>query len=202
MSNGEPSPPRRWSRVVVAAEWAFELHGEQRRKQADVPYVGHLLGVASIVIDDGGDDDQVIAGLLHDGPEDQGGRKVLTEISRRFGPLVAAIVDACTDTYETPKPPWRARKEAWLARLASVPEEALRVICADKLHNARAIVSALHSHGVASLDHFNGGREGTLWYYRAAADALAARTPGPLTDELCRAVDAMERAARKAEPAG
>jgi (p)ppGpp synthase/HD superfamily hydrolase len=189
------SPPRRSSRVVAAVEFAYELHADQRRKQADVPYTGHLLGVASIVIDGGGDDDQVIAALLHDAPEDQGGRRVLTEIGRRFGPRVVAIVDACTDTYDSPKPPWRPRKEAWLARLASVPDEALLVILADKLHNARAVVLALRTDGVTSLDAFRGGREGTIWYYRAAAEVLASRAPGPLVDELCRTVDEMERLA-------
>jgi (p)ppGpp synthase/HD superfamily hydrolase len=188
-------PPRRWSRVVAAIEFAFELHGQQRRKQADVPYVGHLLGAAAIVIDDGGDDDQVIAALLHDAPEDQGGRRVLTEIGRRFGPRVVMIVDACTDTYASPKPPWRARKEAWVARLPTLPDDAVRVVFADKLHNARSVVTALRVSGVESLDAFHGGRAGTLWYYRAVANALATRAPGLLADELLRTVDEMERLA-------
>ncbi len=181
--------------MVAAVELAFELHGDQRRKQADVPYVGHLLATAAIVIDDGGDDDQVIAALLHDAPEDQGGRRVLTEIGRRFGPRVAAIVDACTDTFESPKPPWRARKEAWVARIPTMPEDALRVVLADKLHNARSIVATLRTSGIGSLDVFRGGRDGTLWYYRAVADALAARTPGPLAEELRETVGEMERLA-------
>jgi (p)ppGpp synthase/HD superfamily hydrolase len=190
----ETAPPRRWSRTLSAVELAFEWHADQRRK-ADVPYVGHLLGVASIVIDDGGDEDQVVAALLHDAPEDQGGRPVLTEIARRFGPRVAAIVDAATDTYDDPKPPWRPRKEAFVARVATVPAAALRVILADKLHNARAVVSSLHEEGVSTLDRFNGGREGTVWYYGAVADALARRAPGPLADELLRTVAEMERLA-------
>src|SRR5690242_11256078 len=154
-------------RVLAAVELAFALHGDQRRKLTGVPYVGHLLGVASIVIDDGGDEDQVVAALLHDAAEDQGGRRVLTEIRRRFGPRVAAIVDACTDTYETPKPPWRPRKEAWLARLPDQPPEVWRVALADKLHNARATLAEVRAHGSAALEAFNGGREGTVWYYRA-----------------------------------
>jgi (p)ppGpp synthase/HD superfamily hydrolase len=188
----------RWVRVVAATELAFELHAGQRRKGGEqAPYVGHLLGVASIVVDDGGDEDQVVAALLHDAPEDQGGRRTLTEIRRRFGPRVAAIVDACTDTYDSPKPPWRERKEAWLARLATVPDEALRVIAADKLHNARATVADLRSDGVAALDVFTGGRDGTLWYYRAVSDRLRERAPGRLTDELARTVGEMERLARE-----
>jgi (p)ppGpp synthase/HD superfamily hydrolase len=191
-------PAGRWVRVVAATELAFELHAGQLRKGGErAPYVGHLLGVASIVVDDGGDEDQVVAALLHDAPEDQGGRRTLTEIRRRFGPRVAAIVDACTDTYESPKPPWRERKEAWLARLATVPDEALRVIAADKLHNARATVADLRSNGVAALDVFNGGRDGTLWYYRAVSDRLGERAPGRLADELARTVGEMERLARE-----
>jgi (p)ppGpp synthase/HD superfamily hydrolase len=183
--------------VVAAVEYAFELHGDQRRKQADVPYVGHLLGAAAIVMDDGGDDDEVIAALLHDAPEDQGGRRVLTEIGRRFGPRVASIVDACTDTYVSPKPPWRDRKEAWLARIPTIPDDAVRVALADKLHNARSVVTALRTSGIESLDAFHGGREGTLWYYRAVAEALATRAPGPLADELLRTVDGMESLASR-----
>src|SRR5215831_4340739 len=93
-------PAERWTRVVAAVEMAFELHGAQTRKSSGVPYVGHLLGVASLVIDDGGSEDQVIAALLHDGPEDQGGRRTLFEIGRRFGAHVVEIVEACTDTFD------------------------------------------------------------------------------------------------------
>ncbi len=184
-------------------DYAFELHMNQRRKQHDVPYVGHLLGAASIVIDDGGDEDQVVAALLHDGPEDQGGRRVLTEISRRFGPRVAGIVEACSDTLDatTPgaeKPPWRPRKEAWLARVPSAPAESWRVMLADKLHNARAVLGDLHAAGPAVLDRFRGGRDGTLWYYRSSADALALVQPGPLAAELSRTVAELEATLRAA----
>ena len=186
---------QQWTRVLAATALAFELHGDQRRKQGAVPYIGHLLGVASLVVDDGGDEDQVVAALLHDAAEDQGGHPVLSEVARRFGPRAAAIVEACTDTMASPKPPWRARKVAWLARLPDVPDAAWPVIVADKLHNARAVVSALRTGGVASLDVFNGGRDGTLWYYRAVADVAARCRPGPMVDELLRTVDEMERLA-------
>lgn len=182
--------------MIAATELAFRLHEGQVRKETGVPYVSHLLAVAATVLEAGGDEDQVVAALLHDAPEDQGGRRTLTEIRRRFGARVATIVDAGTDTYESPKPPWRPRKEAWLARLdREIPDDALVVIGADKLHNARSIVSALHERGVAALDRFNGGRAGTLWYYRRAADTLASRAPGPLAGELCRTVEEMERVA-------
>ncbi|MCU1430476.1 MAG: metal dependent phosphohydrolase [Actinomycetia bacterium] len=179
-------------------DYAFVLHADQRRKQRDVPYVGHLLGVASIVMDDGGDEDQVVAALLHDAAEDQGGRRVLTEISRRFGPRVSAIVEACSDTLESPKPPWRPRKEAWLASIAGAPPESWRVMLADKLHNARATVTDVHAEGVAALDLFNGGREGTVWYYRSAAEELARVAPGLLADELRRTVGELDATLRAA----
>jgi (p)ppGpp synthase/HD superfamily hydrolase len=185
-------PAERWTRVVAAVEMAFELHGAQTRKGSGVPYVGHLLGVASLVIDDGGDEDQVIAALLHDGPEDQGGRRTLAEIGRRFGPQVVAIVEACTDTFDDPKPPWRPRKEQWLAGLPAGPPDAWRVELADKLHNARAIVSDVRRDGVGALDKFNGGRDGTLWYYRRVAEVLGSLAPGSLASELLRTVEELE----------
>jgi (p)ppGpp synthase/HD superfamily hydrolase len=178
--------------VLEAVQWAFELHGAQSRKGRDAPYVGHLFGVASLVLDDGGDDDQVIAALLHDAPEDQGGRPLLAEISRRFGPRVATIVDACTDTFDTPKPPWRPRKEAWLARLPEVTPDAYRVIAADKLHNTRSLVVELRRDGVPALDRFHGGRDGTPWYYRRASELLLELAPGALTDDLHRAVEELD----------
>jgi (p)ppGpp synthase/HD superfamily hydrolase len=191
---------QRWSRVLAAVEMAFALHAGQVRKQGGTPYVGHLFGVASLVLDDGGDEDQVIAALLHDAAEDHGGRRTLTEISRRFGPRVAAIVDACSDTFESPKPPWPARKQAWLDRLRTVPDDAVRVIAADKLHNARDVVAALRAAGPPTLDVFTGGRDGTLWYYREAAARLAERAPGPLVAELDRTVAEMHRLAPAPQP--
>jgi (p)ppGpp synthase/HD superfamily hydrolase len=122
----------------VALVYASMLHRTQTRKSSAVPYVSHLLGVASLVIEEGSTETQAIAALLHDAVEDQGGRPRLDEIRERFGEGVAAIVDACTDAYEEPKPPWRPRKEAYIARLASEPPDALLVSVADKVHNALA----------------------------------------------------------------
>jgi (p)ppGpp synthase/HD superfamily hydrolase len=122
----------------VALVYASMLHRTQTRKSSAVPYVSHLLGVASLVIEEGSTETQAIAALLHDAVEDQGGRPRLDEIRERFGEGVAAIVDACTDAHEEPKPPWRPRKEAYIARLASEPPDALLVSVADKVHNALA----------------------------------------------------------------
>ncbi|MBX9792375.1 MAG: HD domain-containing protein [Pirellulales bacterium] len=174
----------------AALEYAARLHARQRRKASDVPYVAHLLAVAAIVLEHGGSQVEAIAALLHDAVEDQGGAAQLAEIERRFGPEVARIVAACTDTDQTPKPPWRARKEEHLAHASQADAAVRLVLAADKLHNGRAILADLRRHGDAVWSRFNGGREGTLWYYRAMYSALAASGTEhqPLLDELGRVV--------------
>lgn len=181
---------RRFDEALV---YASEAHREQRRKGTDIPYVSHLLGVASIAIENGADEDQAIAALLHDAVEDQGGAARLTDIEKRFGPRVAQMVDHCTDTDIEPKPPWRARKEAYLASLDEKPEASLAVGLADKTHNAGAIVADLHAHGEKVWSRFNGGKEGTLWYYRSLADIFARKLPGSGARRLERLVDEMEQ---------
>jgi GTP pyrophosphokinase len=156
-----------------AFRFAHDLHREQGRKNKDVPYVSHLLGVAAIVLEEGGSEDQAIAALLHDGPEDHGGRDTLEAIRDRFGADVARIVDACTDTYEDPKPDWQPRKAAYLERLPARRPDELLVSIADKVYNGRTIVADVREHGVGYLRNFSGGRDGTLWYYRTLADTFA-----------------------------
>ena len=170
------------------------------RKGTSVPYVAHLLAVASIALEHGASEDEAIAALLHDAIEDQGvasggADRLRARLRERFGDAVVAIVDGCTDSETDPKPPWRPRKEAWLARLASAPRSVLLVVGADKLHNARSIVADLRARGGATGPRFTGGRDGTLWYYREVSDRLAARLPGDLAGELGRAVAEMERLA-------
>ena len=123
-------------RFCEALEYAVRLHAAQRRKGSDTPYIAHLLSVTAIVLEHGASEDEAIAALLHDAVEDQGGAPVREEIRRRFGPAVATIVDGCTDCDTTPKPPWRERKEAFLARLPSAGRSVHLVTAADKLHNA------------------------------------------------------------------
>jgi (p)ppGpp synthase/HD superfamily hydrolase len=176
-----------------ALVYAARLHRDQTRKGSGVPYVTHLLAVAAIVGESGGTEDEVIAGLLHDAPEDAGGEERLAEIRARFGEEVANVVAGCTDTYKEPKPPWRARKEAYLEHLAGAPPSVRLVSAADKLHNARSVLSDYRAVGEDLWGRFNGGRAGTLWYYRAVADALAG--DGPVADELERVVVKLERAA-------
>ena len=181
-----------WKRLAGAASFAVTIHARQTRKGSGIPYIAHLLGVASLVLEHGGDEDQAIAGLLHDAIEDAGAEQEIV-ISERFGPRVAGIVRSCTDADTFPKPPWRARKERYVAHLASASHDALLVSACDKLHNARAICSDLRTHGLAVYMRFTGGQDGTLWYYRSLSDAFARFLPGPLAIELGHAVGEMER---------
>jgi GTP pyrophosphokinase len=173
-----------------ALPYAARLHKDQVRKGTSTLYVTHLLAVASIVGENGGTEDEVVAALLHDAPEDQGGEAQLGEIRARFGDKVAEIVDGCTDTYETPKPPWRERKERYLAHLADAPGSVRLVSSADKLHNARTVLSDYRLVGEDLWSRFNGGKEGTLWYYRAIVDAL--RGDGPVVEDLDGVVTELE----------
>jgi (p)ppGpp synthase/HD superfamily hydrolase len=129
-------PGERFERALVFADRA---HAGQPRKsggETAIPYISHLLGVCSLVIEAGGSEDEAIAALLHDAAEDQGGEEMLDRIEAEFGPDVRRVVDACSDTLEQPKPPWRARKESYIAKLASKRDDELRVSLADKVHNA------------------------------------------------------------------
>jgi (p)ppGpp synthase/HD superfamily hydrolase len=179
-----------WKRLGDAAAFAFALHAEQRRKGSATPYIAHLMSVAALVLEHGGDEDQAIAGLLHDAIEDIGVEQEPI-IAAQFGPRVAAIVRACTDADTFPKPPWRARKEAYIAHMEHADAAALLVSACDKLHNARSIVSDLNVHGPEVFTRFKGEQTGTLWYYDAVAEVFARRMPGPLADELLNVVREM-----------
>lgn len=184
------------TRFDDALRFAAELHRGQFRKGTRIPYVAHLLSVAALVLEDGGDEDEAIAGLLHDAVEDQGGQPTLDAIRARFGERVARIVAACTDADTLPKPPWRRRKEAYVAHIAGAPADVRRVSAADKLHNARAILRDYRQHDDSVWERFNGGKEGTLWYYRALVDAFNAAGAGRLAAELERVVVEIETLAR------
>jgi len=180
-------------RFEDALVFTARLHRSQRRKGRDVPYLAHLLAVASLVIEHGGDEDEAIAALLHDAVEDQGGLETRDRIAARFGATVAEIVMGCSDSTIEPKPPWRARKEAYLAHVAAgAPDSVLLVSAADKLHNARAILTDYRAQGEALWQRFTGKRAGTLWYYRALADVFAARGPEALAQELEAVVGEIE----------
>ena len=163
---------------------ASELHRTQTRKQSAVPYVSHVLAVAALAIEHGADEDQAIAALLHDAVEDQGGMATASLIRERFGARVVDLVLALTDAVVTPKPPWRARKERYLAHLAQAPAEVLLLSACDKIHNARTIVADHAVVGSSLWQRFTGGRDGTLWYYRELAAIFRTRGPQQLAAEL------------------
>jgi GTP pyrophosphokinase len=163
------------------------------RKGTSIPYVSHVLGAASITLEHGATEDEAIGALLHDAAEDAGGAPVIDEIRTLFGSAAADIVAGCSDTFETPKPEWRKRKEDYIARLASASSSVRLVSASDKLHNVRAIISDYRQIGDTLWSRFNGGREGTLWYYRALADRFQVLSHNRLAAELELAVQELER---------
>ena len=181
------------NRFQQAVALACELHAGQTRKGSQIPYIAHLLGTAALVIEDGGSEDGAIAALLHDGPEDQGGKETLAMIKTQFGERVARIVADCSDTFEEPKPPWKERKLAHLAHLEHADLDSCRVVLADKLYNARTLVNDLYRDGEIAWEKFNGGKEGTLWYYQKMHAVLSSKLPGELTDQLGRAIEEILR---------
>ena len=186
-SGGEPRIGHRFEQAVA---YALEAHAHQTRKATGVPYASHLLAVAALVLDDGGDEDEGIAGLLHDAPEDQGGQERLDDIRRRFGPRVADIVDACTETVARPKPPWGERKRSSLARIRRLDDPGIvRVILADKVSNARSMVDDRRRVGPALFDRFNAPEACQRWYYEQLLDAFAPTPASPaLLEDLGDAV--------------
>ena len=172
--------------------FANQLHAHQTRKGSDTPYIAHLMSVAALVLESGCDEDIVIAALLHDAVEDQGGYQTLKEIRQRFGERVADIVDSCSDAYTIPKPPWRVRKETYLAHLPEASPEARTVSLADKLHNARSILRDLRTNGSSTWEKFTGGEEGTLWYYRSLVETFQQLEDNFMVNELTRVVQKIE----------
>jgi len=171
-------------RFAEALQYAWELHRDQKRKMGGTPFFAHLMSVAGLALDYGGDQQEAIAALLHDAVEDQGGLETLEAIRRRFGQQVADIVEGCTDSFQQPKPPWRERKEQFLARLAGASDSVRLVSAADKIHNLRSLIREYRAHGEAVWAVFQGGREGTLWYYRTLLEVLWRGRPLPILQEL------------------
>jgi (p)ppGpp synthase/HD superfamily hydrolase len=193
--NGQPVSPRLTPAFVDAIQYAIEKHGRQTRKGSDIPYLGHLLSVAGLVVDADGTETQAIAALLHDAAEDQGGEATLAEIREKFGTEVAAIVDECSDTFETPKPPWRERKENYIRHLPGASDDAILVSLADKLHNARALLRNFRDVGDKLWGRFNEqDPQEHLWYYRSLLKVYTGRGHDGMVAELRDAVDALARA--------
>ncbi len=168
------SPPVTSGRLDAAFALARELHGGQVRKGTAIPYVSHLMAVASLVLEAGGDEDLAIAALLHDAVEDQGGPATAARIREQFGDRVHDVVQGCTDTNVVPKPPWRARKEAYVAHARVAPADVKVVSTADKLHNERSILADHARVGDAVWSRFSAKRAEIAWYYASLVDALGA----------------------------
>jgi (p)ppGpp synthase/HD superfamily hydrolase len=188
-------------RFLRAFEFAAEKHKGQTRKASTIPYIAHLMGVASLVLEAGGDEDLAIAALLHDVVEDCGGVPMSKEVRRRFGARVAKVVDGCTDADTYPKPPWRERKENYIRHLKRADADTRLVSAADKLNNIRSILSDYRAIGEAVWSRFNGGREGTLWYYRTLRDHFIKHAPNRLTRDFDLAVQELEQLTGANSPA-
>jgi len=197
-----PGPVRLGPRFLAGFRFAAEKHAGQARKASRIPYIAHLMGVASLVLEFGGDEDLAIAALLHDVVEDCGGKAMLKEVRRKFGARVATIVDGCTDSYTEPKPPWRERKENYIRHLKDADDGTRLVSAADKLNNVRSIISDHREVGEVVWERFRGGREGTLWYYRALLEEFLRGNPNRLIRELELAVRELEARAKLEDRGG
>jgi len=180
-------------RFDAAFAYAHEVHRDHTRKGNGFPYIGHLIGVASIVIDDGGTEDEAIAALLHDAPEDRGGRARLDEIRAKFGDAVARIVEDCTDSWTIPKKPWAERKKEYAEHARTLNPSSLRVSAADKVHNGYAILPDLRNIGDETWARFNAPPDDILAYYQSLVKSYRQAGGGRLVDELDRIVRAIER---------
>jgi (p)ppGpp synthase/HD superfamily hydrolase len=193
----DDSPPLRLGRPFLdALALASELHATQPRKgPGNVPYVAHLLAVAAIVLENGGDEEEAIAALLHDAAEDQGGRPTLERIRRLHGERVAGIVEACSDTFEDPKPEWRTRKEAYIERLREAPRSVRLVAAADKLHNVQGLLADIEARGALAFRRFkHSTRHDQVWYFKACGEALLAAEDASLPRRVARAARRLEEA--------
>ncbi|MCP5100548.1 MAG: HD domain-containing protein [Chloroflexi bacterium] len=192
------------TRFTDAVAFAAKLHATHLRKGTTIPYLAHLMAVTAIVLEHGGTEDQAIAAMLHDtiedhGPAYPGGSDALRlEIEGLFGTAVLAIVNACTDADTDPKPPWRARKEAYIAHLRTAPRDVLIVSCADKLHNSRAILRDYRTIGDALWSRFTADKANTLWYYRELLAAFQENheTPASLVSEFTQVVRELDRSVK------
>src|SRR5262245_61404502 len=185
--------PTLTARFDEAFRYAHDVHAAQTRKGTRSPYISHLMGVASIVLDDGGTEDEAIAALLHDAAEDHGGRERLEDIRRRFGDAVARIVEDCTDSWDTPKPPWAERKRAYIGHARQLPAASLRVSAADKVHNSYAILRDLRNVGEKVWERFSAPADDVVAYYEGLVRAFRDAGGGRLVHELDRIVRGIRR---------
>jgi (p)ppGpp synthase/HD superfamily hydrolase len=178
--------------LTRAAHFALAWHAEQHRKGSEVPYVSHLLQVAGLVLEHGGDVDQAVAGFLHDSLEDATSpeqRRAREGILRdEFGEDVLRMVRACTDTQESEflgnKTPWKERKSRYLEHLVHADARCALVTACDKRHNLGALVGDVRARGVQYLSCFNAGATDQVWYFEGIVEALRDRLPRRLAEEL------------------
>jgi (p)ppGpp synthase/HD superfamily hydrolase len=181
------------NRLDHAFSYAHEVHAQQVKRGTSVPYLGHLMGVSSIVLDDGGGEDEAVAALLHDAAEDHGGRERLEDIRSRFGDAVARIVEDCTDSWGAPKPSWLVRKRAYIQRARTLPASSLRVSAADKVHNTYAILRDLRNTGEQVWERYEASADDVLSYYESLVRAYREAGGGKLVDELERIIRGIHR---------
>ena len=194
----QAASPRLTPKFVEALGYAAEKHATQTRKAGEVPYLGHLLSVAGLVIEADGTETQAIAALLHDAAEDQGGERTLAEIDQKFGADVASIVAECSDTFDVPKPPWRGRKERYIQHLREASDDAVLVSLADKLDNARAILRDFRAHGNEVWQRFSvQDPQLHLWYYRSLLEVYSQRAHSWMVGELHDVIGALEHAVNR-----
>lgn len=184
-------------KFAEAVLFAIELHANQVRKGKNIPYIAHIFSVTALVLEMGGNEEECIAALLHDAVEDQGGYETLNVIQTKFGEHVANIVSACTDSFTTPKPPWTERKRKYIEHLQDIGEDVFKVVLADKIHNARTILLDLRAEGDQVWERFNGGKEGTLWYYNQLREILCQKANNKFTDEFARLVTEINKHANR-----
>ena len=180
-------------RLDEAFEYAHAVHATQTRKGTDRPYLSHLMGVSSIVLDDGGSEDEAIAALLHDAAEDHGGRERVEDIRTRFGEQVAKIVEDCTDSWSDPKEPWIERKQSYVEHARTLSAPSLRVSIADKVHNTYAILRDLRNSGEAVWSRYSATPDDVMAYYEGLVRAYREAGGGRLVDELDRIVRGIRR---------
>ncbi len=185
------------TRFDEALTFASDLHRDQVRKGSNVPYIAHLLGVCSLVLEYGGDENCAIAALLHDAVEDQGGTETQKQIYRKFGEEVGKIVDGCTDASTEPKPPWQERKQAYIEQIPEMSHEVALVSAADKLYNAQSILKDYQEVGNEIWERFKGKKAGTLWYYRSVVNAFRQRKVTPIVEALTAVVKQLETVANE-----
>lgn len=183
-------------RMANALTYALQVHEGDLRKGTNIPYIAHPLGVCALVMEDGGDEDEAIAALLHDTAEDHGGRDRIEDIRKRFGERVARIVEECSDSLAGPRDEtdWQTRKENYIAEIARHSPEAIRVSLADKLHNARAIVRDLRAAGedpARFWGRFHAGHDAQLWYYRSLVAVFRSVRESSMVDDLAATVEHM-----------